>query len=682
MLKPGDEIDIWVVERALGQGGMGSVYRCHNREARRILAAIKVLDSSVSRVPSAKARFVREAEILFRLEHPGIVKVRNVRMEIDTPYLEMEFVDGKGLNEKIEAGPTPFAEALPLFRQVADALTYLHAQGVRHRDLKPSNMLVQGNGVVKLVDFGIASEADGSTITEQGQTFGSVSYAPPEWLDPVRLDAAKWDVYSAGVVFWEVLTGRQAFPMTGLGTLSQQVVRMIAVKQRHPPLDPGPEVPADLRALIREMTDPYPENRVATAEAVRARLDTIDPSVFDGAPAPNAPAAETVYEEQAPAHRPANATMIPDVRYEEAEETWNELTREPPAPPPPEPPPPPPARSSGRLGLALGALIVGGGAVALASLTLVPPAERDVVVAITGLGPETPVALRLDEALATGTRFSGVPAGTHQLVASVGEGCTATAEDPPWCARTELTVTVERSREPMVVPMALAPPPSRSVVVRTSGVAADAAVVARVDDGEPVAGTGEALTLSVSPGRHRVTVATGGCTGTDCPSWSGDLEVPIGTDPLPFPVALPVIATPTTSPRVATPKKGRVVTNAAFAAWLADHPDWAPEAAVAAGRAGSGYLAGWSGVTPPDGKASSPVVNVTWSAASAYCAGRGGLPGVDDAPTTWTDGPSEPWLQWRDGGGKPAWRRSDGTVSTYAVPRTELSAATGFRCRG
>ena len=107
VLNPGDEIDIWVVERALGQGGMGSVYRCHNREARRILAAIKVLDPSVSRVPSAKARFVREAEILFRLDHPGIVKVRNVRMEIDTPYLEMEFVDGVGLNERIGDGPTP-----------------------------------------------------------------------------------------------------------------------------------------------------------------------------------------------------------------------------------------------------------------------------------------------------------------------------------------------------------------------------------------------------------------------------------------------------------------------------------------------------------------------------------------------------------------------------------------------
>ena len=105
MLQQGDEIDIWVVEHPLGQGGMGSVYRCHNRSAKRILAAIKTLDPRLNRVASAKARFVREAEILFALEHPNIVKVRNVRMDAELPYIEMEFVSGHSLEAQIRQGP-------------------------------------------------------------------------------------------------------------------------------------------------------------------------------------------------------------------------------------------------------------------------------------------------------------------------------------------------------------------------------------------------------------------------------------------------------------------------------------------------------------------------------------------------------------------------------------------------
>ena len=128
MLKPGDTIDIWVVDRALGQGGMGSVYRCHNREAKRILAAVKVLDARFGRQDIAKARFIREAEILFSLDHPHIVKVRNVRMDLELPYLEMEFIDGVNLETRMHEGPMSPAVALPLFRQVADALRYLHVQ--------------------------------------------------------------------------------------------------------------------------------------------------------------------------------------------------------------------------------------------------------------------------------------------------------------------------------------------------------------------------------------------------------------------------------------------------------------------------------------------------------------------------------------------------------------------------
>jgi serine/threonine protein kinase len=107
VLSPGSPIDIWVVERALGQGGMGSVYRCYNRDAPRILAAVKVLDAGMSRIQSVKARFVREAEILFTLNHRHIVKVRNVRMEGELPYIEMEFINGESWRPASTRAPAP-----------------------------------------------------------------------------------------------------------------------------------------------------------------------------------------------------------------------------------------------------------------------------------------------------------------------------------------------------------------------------------------------------------------------------------------------------------------------------------------------------------------------------------------------------------------------------------------------
>ena len=192
MRRPGDEIDIWIVDKALGSGGMGSVYRCHNRKANRILAAIKVLDNAVRKHPDSEARFVREAEILFSLDHPNIVKVRNVRTDTDPPYLEMEFVEGESLESVLWRGSMSPPEALDVMAQCASALTYMHKKGVRHRDIKPANLLIQPDGLVKLVDFGLAIETDGARITQQGMAFGTVSYAPPEWINPEALDPAMW----------------------------------------------------------------------------------------------------------------------------------------------------------------------------------------------------------------------------------------------------------------------------------------------------------------------------------------------------------------------------------------------------------------------------------------------------------------------------------------------------------
>jgi hypothetical protein len=289
-MEAGDRIDGWVVEARLGSGGMGSVYRCRNASTERIVAALKVLDRSLRSNPDASTRFVREAEILAGLDHPNIVRVRNVRVDADPPYLEMEFVEGEALDAVIRRGPAGYTRARHLLLQLADAVAYLHARGVRHRDLKPANVLVDPSDRVRLVDFGLATETTLERITEEGLNFGTVSYAPPEWMDPERLDPVQWDLYALGVVFHELLTGSIAYPMSGEGAVKKQLLQVMMNKQVAPPLDPGPAFPDPVRRLVSDLTRIDPAERPQTATDVCARLRAL-PDVAPGADGATAPPA-------------------------------------------------------------------------------------------------------------------------------------------------------------------------------------------------------------------------------------------------------------------------------------------------------------------------------------------------------------------------------------------------------
>lgn len=308
MLKAGDVIDVWIVDRPLGRGGFGSVYRCRNKSAARILAAVKVLDESLGRSTDAQARFVREAEILFGLDHPNIVKVRNVRMDGATPYLEMEFVDGIDLERRLQRGPIALPDALPLFEQVADALAYLHRQGVRHRDVKPGNIVLRKDGSLKLVDFGIATEGDGAFPGGGDSAFGSLAYVPPEWRE-ADIDHVRWDVYAAGLVFWEVLTGREAFPVRDGAALEEEVARVLGEKQRAPFLA-LPGFPSALSALVADMTRAAPAERLGSFDEVRARLLAVRAEVDADPTRPLGPPALTRTDPGEAARGRAGATAV------------------------------------------------------------------------------------------------------------------------------------------------------------------------------------------------------------------------------------------------------------------------------------------------------------------------------------------------------------------------------------
>lgn len=272
MLQPGEQIDIWVIDRRLGSGGMGSVYACHNRNAARIRAAIKILNRPDS---TDQHRFVREAEILYALDHPGVVKVRNVRLEHEPPYIEMAFVEGRALSEWVATGPSPTAQVLDVAQQLVRTVAWLHGRQVFHRDIKPPNIIADQQGRVTLVDFGLALEGGGRRVAQGNRLFGTVAYAPPEWVDPLRADPALWDIYSLGVTLHEMLTGKEAFKVPSHGNPLEIAVKVMREKRSGGPLDPGPDYPAVFRELIRGMTEPDEANRLLDLDAASRELEAL-----------------------------------------------------------------------------------------------------------------------------------------------------------------------------------------------------------------------------------------------------------------------------------------------------------------------------------------------------------------------------------------------------------------------
>jgi serine/threonine protein kinase len=267
------------VEHVLGKGGMGSVYRASNRDAPSIVRAVKLLDPSFQFNPEAKERFLREAEILYTIDHPNVVRVANVDLDARPPYLEMEFVDGPSLEDELaRLGPFPPSLALDRARQLADALHYLHRRKIFHRDVKPQNILLHSDGLVKLVDFGLAVQTSGGrriTHAAAVTNFGTVSYCPPEW-GRGQLDPVTWDLYALGVVLYEMLTGSVAFPMAAGLDGHQQMLQVLSDKKRIPALDPGPHFAPDLRAVVRKLTHRDPAERFPDARALCTALEDVE----------------------------------------------------------------------------------------------------------------------------------------------------------------------------------------------------------------------------------------------------------------------------------------------------------------------------------------------------------------------------------------------------------------------
>jgi tetratricopeptide (TPR) repeat protein len=195
---------------ALGSGGMGTVYRAEDLTLGRHVA-LKFLPPHLSADPDARRRFVHEAKAAAFLDHSGICTVHEVGEADGQSFIAMALLEGQTLKERIAAGPLPLPEALEVAAQVAEALHEAHGKGVVHRDVKPANIMLTPKGQAKVMDFGLAQVAGASQLTRSGSTLGTAAYMSPEQARSEGVDR-RTDIWSLGVVLYEMVSGRRPFP--------------------------------------------------------------------------------------------------------------------------------------------------------------------------------------------------------------------------------------------------------------------------------------------------------------------------------------------------------------------------------------------------------------------------------------------------------------------------------------
>ncbi|MCK5650262.1 MAG: serine/threonine protein kinase, partial [Gemmatimonadetes bacterium] len=262
----GSTIGQYRIVEKIGQGGMGEVFLADDTSLHRKVA-LKFLPPALADSPEFRERFLVEAQAAAALSHPNICVIHEVGEAEGRPFIAMEYVEGETLRQKIRAESLGTEDVVTIMTQVAAGLEEAHEKGIIHRDIKSSNIMVTGSGQVKILDFGLAKVRGGPTLTKAQTTLGTVAYMSPEQAAGDEVDH-RTDLWSAGVVLYEMLTGEVPFP----GDRETVVIYHILNESPKPIKDSEHPVPTELQRVVARALKKSPEARYASAGEVLADL--------------------------------------------------------------------------------------------------------------------------------------------------------------------------------------------------------------------------------------------------------------------------------------------------------------------------------------------------------------------------------------------------------------------------
>jgi serine/threonine protein kinase len=274
----GQQISHFYVIRALGSGGMGVVYEAQDTRLPRSVA-IKVLKPALARDVDAVRRFKREARLASSLNHPSICTVLDVDEGSGVAFIAMELLRGRSLKSRLADGPLPLEETVSIGAQIADALAVAHAQEIIHRDITPGNVFLTDDGLVKLLDFGLAKhfpwvgggEADTDDLTRTGVVLGTIHYMAPERLANLPTVDYRCDLFSLGAILYQMATGARPFDILPLSALSEAIQAEPHVPIRRV----SSHYPVALERIIDRLLAKQPDDRYQSAREVKADLAAI-----------------------------------------------------------------------------------------------------------------------------------------------------------------------------------------------------------------------------------------------------------------------------------------------------------------------------------------------------------------------------------------------------------------------